>query len=380
MRFIINSATLAKYLQSISGVLTPNNTLSVLDSFLFQLEENSLNITASDLETTIVVKIELENASINDGINQVAIPAKMLLDILKTFSDIPLTFNVNGENFGVEISSGEGKYKLAGKDPQSYPLIPSKQDTKEAMFSSSSLVNAISKTIFAACNDELRPQMSGIFCELTPEYTTFVATDAHKLVRYRCLETKVDETSSFILPKKPLNLLKNILTSRKEVADVVMEYNNINVFFNFENFNIACRLIDAKYPNYEVAIPKENPNKLIVDRESFLNTIRRVGIFANQSTHQVRIGAQGSEIMINAEDVEFSNEATERLACNYEGEPMEIGFNGKFLVEMLSNIDTEQALIEMSQPNRAGIILPMETEPQQHEDILMLVMPVMLAN
>ncbi len=380
MRFIINALSFSKNLQAISGVLTTNNTLPILDNFLFELKDSDLHVTASDLETTLKVRIPLENASAGD-IEKIAVPAKMLLDILKTFADIPLTFSVNAENLAIEISSGEGKYKLAGLDAEMYPMLPEKNNITQVMMSSSVLSTAIAKTIFAASNDELRPQMSGVFCELTPEYSTFVATDAHKLIRYRRFDAKAEESASFILPKKPLNLLKNILTSKKEEMEVSMEFNNTNVFFNFENYSMVCRLIDSKYPNYESAIPKENPNKLIVDREAFLTAIRRVEIFANQATHQVRLKVDGNEVFVNAEDVEYSNEAVERLPCSYEGTEIEIGFNGKFLMEMLANSDTDQILIEMSQPNRAGIILPVrEGEEESNEDILMLVMPVMLAN
>ena len=378
MKFIINSSSFAKYLQSISGVLTNNTTVPILDHFYFQLDESVLTVKATDLETTMIVKIELDNANA-ETVSSVAIPAKILLDILKTFNDIPLTFAVN-DNYAVEISSGEGKYRLAGQNPETYPATPEMAEMMSISLDSQTVVNAISKTLFATSNDELRPQMTGVFCELTPENVTFVATDAHKLVRYRFLDRKADESGSFILPKKPLNLLKNILTSNKEEVDVLLEYNTVNASFAFKNYSVICRLIDGRYPNYDAAIPKENPNKLIVDRNLFLNAIRRVSIFANQSTHQVRFALNGSELLITAEDIEFSNEAKERIACNYEGDSLEIGFNSKFLMEMLSNVDTEQVLMEMSQPNRAGLILPQELEENTKENVLMLVMPVMLAN
>jgi len=245
---------------------------------------------------------------------------------------------------------------------------------------SSALVGAISKTSFAASTDEMRPQMGGIFCDITPENTTFVATDAHKLVRYRRSDIHSDTPTSFILPRKPVTMLRNILAAQKEEMEVKVEFNNTNAFFTFENFYIICRLVDGKYPNYDAAIPKENPNKLTVDRNSFLNTLRRVGLFANQASHQVRLSIQESELVVSAEDLEFSNDASEKLPCQYEGEPMEIGFNAKFLTEMVSNIETEQILIELSHPSRAGIIFPITGEENSPEDILMLVMPVMLAN
>ena len=226
----------------------------------------------------------------------------------------------------------------------------------------------------------MHQQMSGIYCELTPEHTTFVATDAHKLVRYRRLDVVADEAKSFIFSKKPINLVKNILSANKEECEITIEYNNTNVFFSFENMFVACRLVDGKYPDYERAIPKENPYRLILDRASFLNSLRRVSIFANETTHQVRIKTGGNEVIITAEDVDYSNDARERLACEYEGEPMEIGFNARFLLEMISNLDSENIVMQLSHPSRAGIITPVVDDENNKEDILMLVMPVMLAN
>ena len=222
--------------------------------------------------------------------------------------------------------------------------------------------------------------MGGIFCDLTAENITFVATDAHKLVRYRRTDVTSDTPVSFILPRKPVSMMKSIMSTLKEDMEVTLEYNNTNAAFTFGNFYIICRLVDGRYPNYDAAIPKENPNKLTVDRNSFLNTLRRVGLFANQASHQVRLAIQERELVVSAEDLEFSNNAQEKLPCQYEGEPMEIGFNAKFLTEMVSNIETEQILIEMSHPSRAGIIFPITNEENSPEDILMLVMPVMLAN
>lgn len=376
MRFIVQSPLLLRNLQTISGVLSSNSTLPILENFLFVLKESSLVVTASDLETTMTVTIPLDNETLSDSEEGIiAIPAKKLLESLKTFPDIPLVFNINTENFSIEISAGEGKYKLSGQNGDEFPQIPVLEDTTVTEIDSEVIANAIAKTMFATGNDELRPVMSGIFCELTPDDITFVATDAHKLVRYRRRDAKAENSTSFILPKKPLTQLKNSLQNKD--TKVKIEYNQRNAFFSFDNIELVCRLIEGKFPNYEAVIPKENPNKLIVDRISFLNAIRRVAIFANQSTHQVRMKMNGQEILISAEDIDYSNEARERLACSYEGEPMEIGFNSKFLQEMLNNIDNEMITIEMSQPNRAGILVPVDND-NKDEDILMLVMPVML--
>jgi len=372
MKFIVSSTLLLKNLQAIIGVINASNTLPILDDFLFELKDNALTITSSDLETTMSVTIDIENAGEPGSI---AIPAKILFDTLKTFADIPVSFSINEESLMVELSAGEGKYKLSGHKSDEYPRTPSLEDTTFIDLSSSVLANAINKTIFATGNDELRLVLSGVFCELSPDDVTFVATDAHKLVRYKRLDTKSANSVSFILPKKPLNLLKNILGSQD--IPVKVEYNRTNAFFSFQKINLICRLIDGKYPNYDAVIPTDNPNKLTIDRQLLLNTIRRVSIFANQSTHQIRFKLSGQELILSAEDLDFSNEAKERLACSYDGDDLEIGFNSKFLMEMLNNTDTDEVRLEMSAPNRAGILLPVNNE-NKDEDILMLVMPVML--
>jgi DNA polymerase-3 subunit beta len=305
----------------------------------------------------------------------IAIPAKILVDTLKTFADIPVSFNINPTSMLVELSAGEGKYKLSGHKSDEYPRTPMLEDTTALQLDSMMLSKAINKTLFATGNDELRIVLSGVFCELSPDDITFVATDAHKLVRYKRSDARSNDSASFILPKKPLNLLKNIITGQ-EVA-VAIEYNRTNAFFSFGNVHLICRLIDGKYPNYDAVIPKENPNRLTIDRHALLTTIRRVSIFANQSTHQIRFKVSGQELMLSAEDIDFSNEARERLSCSYEGDDMEIGFNSKFLLEMLNNIDTDEVRLEMSAPNRAGLLIPVNND-NKDEDILMLVMPVML--
>lgn len=380
MKFIVHGGTLSRSLQSIYSVITSNKAVPILDNFLFQLDGKTLSITASDIETTATVKLELNDADAS-GLTQIAVPAKILSDIVKTFSDVPLSFIVNKDTFVVEITSGEGKYKLAGISADEYPRMASVDDASQITIPSSLLVNAIAKTIFATSNDEARPQMTGVLCEQTDNHITFVGTDSHKLVRYRRTDFSNDTPISFILPKKPLNLLRNILVTYNEDIDILMDYNVKNVEFSFENYSIVCRLIEGKYPNYEAAIPKENPNKLIIDRIGFLSSVKRVSLFANQSTQQVRLKLSGNELIISAEDFDFSNAAKEKLSCNFTGEELEIGFNSRYLLEMLNNIDTENVLIEMSQPNRAGILYPYEEKAEETtESILMLVMPVMLAN
>lgn len=380
MKFIVNSQQLLKQLQSLSGVLSSSNTMPIIGCFHMRLEENSLTLKTTDLSTTLVARLAVETSHV-DQPEEVAIPSRMLLDILKTFDDVPLTFTIDTASFNVEIASGEGQYRLAGMDAATYPTMPAAETTGSVNLGSAALVAAIDKTVFATSTDEMHQQMNGIYCEMTPDGVTFVATDAHKLVRYRRKDVVSDESTNFILPKKPITIVKNILASRKEDVEIKLEYNNTNLFLTFDNFYIITRLVDGRYPNYEAAIPKDNPNKLILDRQSFLNTLKRVSIFASEATRQVRLSIAADKLTISAEDLELSNNAHETIPCQYEGEPMDIGFNAKFLTEMISNLASEQVLVELSHPSRAGIIFPYnEDGEEKNDDILMLVMPVMLAN
>ncbi len=372
MKFIVSTSVLLKNLQSISGVLNSSNTLPILDNFLFELTDEKLRITASDLETTITVSMQVNKADENGNI---AIPAKFLVDILKTFPDIPMSFNINNETFHVEISAGEGKYKLSGYNGDEFPKAPVVEDGTSITLNSGTLAKAFNKTLFATGSDDMRIVMTGVFCQVSDQDITFVATDAHKLVRYRRTDAKSNETGSFIIPKKPLNLIKNILASYD--VPVKFEYNNTNALFEFENFNLICRLIDGKYPNYEAVIPVNNTKKLTIDRQQILTSIRRVSIFSNQLTRQIRFSISGKELILASEDTELANEAKERLTCSFDGEDIDIGFNSKFILEMITNIDSDEICIEMSAPNRAALIFPVNNENKE-EDILMLVMPVML--
>ncbi len=372
MKFIVSSTALLRSLQKISGVLSTSSTLPILEDFLFELTEEKLRITASDLETTISVELSTDKAE-DPGI--VAIPAKMLLDIMKTLPELPVTISVNMDNLGVELFAGEGKYKLVGHRSDEFPQVPALDNTQVVQLNGALLVNAFNKTLFATGNDELRPVMSGVLCEVNKNEITFVATDAHKLVKYKRSDIKTDETASFILPKKPLSHLKNVMPDDEDV-EVKLEYNDSNAVMEFEDITLICRLIDGKYPNYEAVIPTQNPFKLTIDRKSLLNALRRVAIFGSKSTHQVRFKISGKELVLTAEDLDFSSEAKERLTCSYEGEDIEIGFNSRFMQEMLSTLDVDNVVVEMSAPNRAGILVPEESD--ENEDILMLIMPVML--
>ncbi|MCH2224597.1 MAG: DNA polymerase III subunit beta [Crocinitomicaceae bacterium] len=369
MNFVISSATLLKHLQGISGVLSTSNTLPILDNFLFEIIDGRLTASASDLETTMRTSMEVEAKE--EG--KIAIPAKLLLDVLKNLPDQPCTFLVDDKTFSIEIAYDNGKSKMVGYNGDDFPKTPGLEDSSSIRISGSIVSNAINKTLFATGVDDLRPVMSGVFCQFSPENITFVATDAHKLVRYTRTDSQADGSSAFILPKKPLNLLKTNLKGDEEVR---LEYNDSNAVFTFNDIVLICRLIDGKYPNYEAVIPKENPNVLTIDRLQFLSSIKRVSIFANKTTHQIKLKLAGSQLSLSAEDIDFANEANERLICNYAGDDMEIGFNSRFLMEMLNNIDSSEVRLEMSEPSRAGLLIPADSG--EDEDILMLVMPVML--
>lgn len=372
MKFIVSSTHLLKQLQVLGGVINNSNTLPILDNFLFELNNSSLTVSASDLETTMSSVIDVESDS--DG--SIALPARLLLDTLKTFPEQPLTFVVEA-NHTVEISSSYGKYALAYADGNEFPKAVALDNPSTTTITGDILATAISKTIFAAGNDDLRPVMSGVFFQFSTEGLTFVATDAHKLVKYTREDVKASQVAEFIMPKKPLNLLKGILATSNE--DVKVEYNDSNAKFSFENTELICRLIDGKYPNYEAVIPRENPNKLTIGRSQFLNSVRRVSIFSNKTTHQIRLKIAGAELNISAEDIDYSNKAEERLSCDYQGDDIQIGFNSRFLTEMLNNLNADDVQLEMSLPNRAGILTPIDGL-DEGEQITMLVMPVMLNN
>ena len=373
MKFIVSSLKLLKAVQSLSGVINSNNTLPILDDFLFNISDNELRITASDLETTMIVTIQPD---LVEGAGEVTIPARLLIDILKNFPDIPVSFNIDESTLAIEITTGEGRYKMVGHKSDEFPKVPVLQEPMTWEIPADVLACGFEKTVFATGNDEIRPVMTGVFMEMTNNGLNFVATDAHKLVRYRRLDIKTDTLASFIVPKKPINQLKSALAGKADET-VVVEFNKTNASFTMSGFKLVCRLIDGKYPNYEAVIPKANPNKLTIDRQLLLSAIRRVAIFSSKATHQIRFKIAGQELTLTAEDLDYYNEAKERLACNYSGDDMEIGFNSRFFQEMLGNLSQQEILLEMSAPNRAGLILPIDNQ-NADEDILMLLMPVML--
>ena len=372
MKFIVSSTYLLKQLQVLGGVINNSNTLPILDNFLFEVNEKSLTVSASDLETTMTATLTVES----DDTGSIALPARLLLDTLKTFPEQPLTFTQE-ENNTVEISSNHGKYALAYASGDEFPKAVALEDPSKVKITGHVLATAITNTIFATGNDDLRPVMSGVFFQFGTDGLTFVATDAHKLVKYSRTDVTADQTAEFIMPKKPLNLLKSILAGSEE--EILVEYNDSNAKFTFENTELICRLIDGKYPNYEAVIPKENPNRLTIGRNQFLNSVRRVSIFSNKTTHQIRLKIAGAELNVSAEDMDYSNKAEERLTCDYQGDDLQIGFNSRFLSEMLNNMNANDVSLEMSLPNRAGILTPIDGL-EEGESVTMLVMPVMLNN
>jgi DNA polymerase III subunit beta len=369
MKFIVSSTQLLKHVQQIGGVISGNTVLPILEDFLFEIEGNKLTIVATDLET--VMKIQMDVEAKESG--KVCIPAKILQDSLKNIPEQPLTFNID-KNYAVEITSDNGKYKVMGENPDNFPKEPEAENSNSFTMTSSALITAINKCIFATSSDELRPAMTGIFFELSPKSITTVATDAHRLVRFTRTDVSSPETATFVVPKKPLNLLKNVLPNTD--AQLTISYSNKHLFVKQGGTELVCRLIDARFPDYKVVIPADNPYKLIVNKNDFQNALRRINVFSNKSTNQVALSITGSELQLSAQDVDFSFEGNERMTCQYDGEDLQIAFNARFLIEMLSAADTNEVVIELSTPTKAGIIKP--TEQAENEELLMLVMPLML--
>jgi DNA polymerase-3 subunit beta len=370
MKFIANSAYLLKQLSNINGVITTNPVVPILENFLFELDKGALIVTASDLQTSMITELQVESKEKGS----IAVPARILLDTLKNLPEQPVTFSIDESTYSIEIISDNGRYKLSGENATDFPKVPSVSNDFTAEISSDVLGRAVNNTIFATSNDELRPAMTGVYVNLGDKNTTFVATDGHRLVRYRRTDVKSDNGNSIIIPRKALNLLKATLPA--ENTEVSLNFNMSNAFFKFGNIKMICRLIDERFPDYDNVIPSGNNIKMTIERSDLLSALKRISIYANKTTHQVRLKITGSELQISAEDLDFSNEANERLSCEHDGEDIEIGFNAKFLIEMLTNLDSNQIKLTMSAPNKAGVILPAEKD--QSEDILMLVMPVML--
>jgi DNA polymerase-3 subunit beta len=376
MKFVVSSVDLLHHLQNVSRVISSKNTLPILDNVLFKLDGNTLELTASDLESTFITSMDIENASDSGSI---AIPARLLLDTLKEFPDQPLTFDINPEDLKIVMSSENGQYDLPGQNGDDFPQLPVVKDENKASFQLGAdvLMSGINNTLFATADDELRPVMNGIFLELATNEITFVASDAHKLVRYKRSDAKSDSDSSFILPKKPASLLKNILP--KEEGEVLVDFDSKNAFFTLSNYKLVCRLVEGNYPSYNSVIPTDIPNKVIIDRLKLYNALKRVSVFSNQASNLVKLQLNGNQMTVSAQDIDFSISAYERIPCQYEGDDLEIGFKSVFLIEILQNLNSADVVIELSDPSRAGILLPMEKE-SDNEDVLMLLMPMMINN
>jgi DNA polymerase-3 subunit beta len=376
MKFIVSSTDLLSHLQAISRVINNKNSLPILDNFLLQLEGNKLTMTASDIETTLITSMEVETA---EGNGKVAVASRLLLDTLREFSEQPLTFNINDSNLAMVITSANGSYNFIGQNGDEYPRMPQLQDDSRSMtLPVSTLSSGISKTLFSTADDELRPVMNGIYFDIANESLTLVATDAHKLVRYKTTYTTAsiqeEETVNFILPKKPANMLKNILP--KESGEVEIRFDTKNAHFKLANYTMICRQVEGRFPNYNGVIPKTNPYKIIIDRATLLNALKRVSVFANQASNLVKLAFNGNQIHISAQDIDFSISAEETITSQFDGEPIKIGFKSSFLIEILGNINSSEIVMELSDASRAGLILPFENEA--NEEILMLLMPMLL--
>ena len=372
MKFIVSSSSLLKQLSGINGVITSNPVVPILENFLFEINDSQLTITASDLQTSMITEMEVEAKDSGS----IAVPAKILLETLRNLPEQPVAFSIDEETYSVELSSDNGRYKLAGENATDFPKVPVVSDGYTVDISSDILGTAINNSIFATSNDELRPAMTGVYLNLGENSTTFVATDGHRLIRYRRVDVAAETDNAIIIPRKALNLLKASLPA--EITHVTLEFNPANAYFKFNNVKLICRLIDERFPDYENVIPSDNTNHMTINRLEFLGSLRRIAIYANKTTHQVRLKITGSELQISAEDLDFSNEASERLMCEHDGEDIEIGFNARFLLEMLNNLDSNEITLQLSAANRAGLIVPKDKD--ENEDILMLVMPVMLSN
>ena len=368
MKFIVSSSALLKQLQQINGVIGSNNVLPILEDFLFQIEKNKLTVIATDLET--VMKIHLEIEAKESG--RVCIPAKILMDSLKNLPNQPLTFDID-KSFGIEITSDNGKYKIMGENPDNFPKEPPADEASSFKMSSHQLLTAINKTILAVSNDDLRPAMTGVFFELDKKSLTTVSTDAHRLVRYKMKDVTCPKADSFIVPKKPLNLLKSALPDNEDEINV--SYNNNHMFVNHDSVQLTCRLLDARFPDYKVVIPAENPYQMTINRQDFQSALRRISIFSNKSTNLVTLTISGNELQLTAQDIDFSQEGNERMSCQYEGEDITISFNARFIIEMLSSTTSEEVRLELSTPTKAGLIKPVEQD--ENEELLMLAMPLM---
>jgi DNA polymerase-3 subunit beta len=371
MRFIVTSTALLKNLQQISGVISANTVLSVLEDFLFELRGNTLTLTATDLETMMRVQMEVNDA---EGEGRICIPSKILTEYLKNLPEQPITFNINDKELSVEMSSDVGKYKIGGEKADDFPKEPAAVDTTTFTIPSITLIECINKTLFAVSSDTLRPAMTGVFFELAADNLTLVSTDAHRLVQLRRNDVQCPVKDGFVVPKKPLQQLRATLPP--DESPLQLAYNGSHLFITGERLSLSCRLIDARFPDYKAVIPVDNPYRLTINRGDFVSALRRVSIFANKTTNQVVLDINGNTLQISAQDIDFSYEGKEKLTCQYSGEDMKIAFNAKLMVEMINNMYGDEIQLELSTPTRAGIFR--STDVVENEDLMMLLMPLMV--
>lgn len=372
MRFNVSSTSLSNRLQTISRVQSSKNALPILDCILFELANGVLKMTASDSETTMVTTVEVTDA---DGEGKFAIGAKQLISSVKEISEQPISFQVDQNSFAIEITYQNGKYNLIGQNGYEFPVPNSVNDSSRSLsIDAQVLFNGISRSLFAAADDELRPQMNGVYFDMTPDSITFVASDGHKLVRNRVFSVHIDEPSAFILPKKPALLLKTVLP--KAEGDAVVRFDDRNAEIQLTDYTISCRLIEGRYPNYNSVIPTDNPFRVTADRMAFISALRRVSVFASQSSALIKVHVDQGTLTVSAQDLDFSTSAEEHIMCDYDGTPMSIGFNGPFLIDVLNSITSNDIVLELADPSRAGVITPAEQE--ENEDLIMLLMPMML--
>ena len=372
MRFTLSSTALSNKLSALSKVINSKNALPILGDFVFEISDNTLYLTASDSENVMKTQINLTES---DGQCRFAIGNHDLLEAVKGFSEQPITFDVNEEQTVVKISYQNGLFNLPIDNADEFPMTqPVSENATTIMIPNMMLAENISRTIFATAQDELRPVMNGIYFDLTPDCLAVVASDGHKLVRNKIYTIKSDQPAAFILPKKPANLLKNLLG--KDGGDVEIRFDERNAVINYGDGTIQCRLIEGRFPNYNSVIPQANPNELRIDRLGLLAALRRVQPFANDSSNLIRFHVEGSTLQLDAEDYDFSKTATERISCDYNGQPMSIGFKGSSFIEVLSNFDCQEVIIQLADPSRAGLVLP--SEQPENQDVLMLMMPMLL--
>ena len=372
MRFIVSSSALFNRLQTIGRVINSKNTLPILDCFLFEIQDNILTITASDSETTLITNLELVESDANA---RFCINAKTIQDSMKEIAEQPLSFDINPDNMEITANYQNGRFNIVGQSADEYPEMNLPQEDMNALIiPAETMLNGINRCLFATADDELRPIMNGVYINIEPASITFVATDAHKLVKYSS-EQPSELTAAFILPKKPANLLKGMLL--KEEAPVKVSFDSKNVLFNLKNHTLVCRLIEGSYPNYNAVIPTANPNKVLIDRIELVNGIKRVAVCSNPATNLIRMDIADNKINLTAQDIDYSMSANETISCSYDGQSITIGFKSTFLVEILSNIETPTVVIELADSTRAGVFKPVYDE-KQSSDTLMLLMPMMI--